>query len=138
MSEPDSDEHDVFAPPPAAGPPQYGEPQYGPPPGYPPYPQFGGYGYPPPARSRNNGMAIAAMVCGICGFLCLVPGIVGIILGFVSLSQIKRTQQKGRGMAITGIAVGSAWIVLFVLLTVLGHGSGHVQFGNPGPGDQGN
>jgi hypothetical protein len=110
------------------------QPQYGPPPGYPPQYQYGGYGYPPPRQqSGTNGMAIAAMVCGICGFLCLVPGLVGIILGAVSLPQIRRSQQNGRGMAITGIVVGSLWIVAFVLLIVLGHdSSGSVQVGNSG------
>jgi hypothetical protein len=120
---------------PAAPPPP---PQYGPPMGYPgpyptPYPQ--GYGGYPPPRGGNSGMAIAAMVCGICGFLCLIPGVVGIILGFVALPQIKRTGQGGRGMAITGIVVGSFWIVAFVLLIILGHTTnGQVQVGNSGDG----
>jgi Domain of unknown function (DUF4190) len=121
-------------------PPQYG-PQYGPPPGYPPQQyQYGyGYGYPPPPRARTNGMAIAAMICGICGFLCLVPGVVGIILGAVSLPQIKRAGQNGRGMAITGIVMGLVWIAAFVLLVALGnHSNGQVQFGNSGPGDGSN
>jgi Domain of unknown function (DUF4190) len=154
-------EPDPFAPPPAApqsdaasgqawpgaaplpqygqpqyGQAQYGQPQYGQPQGYPQYPygqqNYGGY---PPPKAGNNGMAIAAMICGICGFLCLIPGVVGIILGAVSLSQIKRSQQGGRGMAITGIVVGSLWIVAFVLLVILGHdsSSGQVQVGdNPG------
>ena len=137
-------EPDPFAPPPGPvpgqpgqqGQPWYGpapQPGFGPPPGYPPPYQYGyPYGYPPP-RSGANGMAIAAMVCGLCGFLCLVPGVVGIILGIVSLPQIKRSQQSGRGMAITGIVVGSLWIVLFVLLVALGHSSGSV--GSSGTGD---
>jgi hypothetical protein len=104
------------------GAPQYGAPQYGPPPGYPPqYPYGYPYGYPP--RGGTNGMAIAAMVCGICGFLCLVPGIVGIILGFISLPQIKRSQQSGRGMAIAGIVVGALWIVLFIVLIAVSSGN---------------
>jgi hypothetical protein len=108
--------------------------QYGWPPGYPPQQyQYGyGYGYPPqPPRGGTNGMAIAAMVCGICGFLCLVPGLVGIILGVVSLPQIKRSQQSGRGMAIAGIVTGSLWILAFVALIVFGNHSGQ-QIGNSG------
>jgi len=122
-------EPDPLVPPPVVpqpggipGQPWYeSTPQYGLPPGYPPSNQYGyPYGY-PPRQSGTNGMAIAAMVCGLCGFLCLVPGLVGIILGVVSLPQIKRSQQSGRGMAITGIVVGSLWILAFVLLLVFGN-----------------
>ena len=115
----------------------YGAPPYGQP-GYPPPQQGYSYGYPygfagQSARGTTNGMAIAAMVCGLCGFLCLVPGLVGIILGAISLPQIKREQQAGRGMAITGIVVGSLWILGFVLLLVLGHHGGQVDnTGNSG------
>lgn len=111
---------------------QYGQQQYGQAQGYPQYPygQQGYGGYPPP-KSGNNGLAIAAMICGICGFLCLIPSVVGIVLGTVSLSQIKRTQQGGRGMAITGIVVGALWIVGFILLVIIGHStSGQVQVGD--------
>ena len=146
----DPEEPDAFAPPPIApqpgaapgqswpGPPTQ---PYAAPPGFPPQQyQYGyGYGYPPPPPSGTNGMAIAAMVCGICGFMCLVPGVIGIILGAISLPQIRRTQQSGRGMAITGIVTGIFWIVVFVLLFALGHsGSGQVQVGNSGPGDGSN
>jgi hypothetical protein len=147
-AQPGSD--DGFGPPPlqpefGQAPPQpgFGAPGQGygyPPPQYPqqapqspygdPYGNpYGYYGYQPPI-SGTNGMAIAAMVCGICGFLCLLPGLVGIILGIVSLPQIKRTQQSGRGMAITGIVVGSLWILAFILLLFLGHHG--QQVGNSG------
>ena len=46
-----------------------------------------------------------------------VPGILGIIFGFIARGQIKRSngQQKGDGMAIAGIIVGFAWVALLVL-----------------------
>ena len=150
MSEPE--EHDALVPPPftaepgpvpgqswpGAAPQQPQPPQYGPLSGYPaqqnPYGAYG-YGYPPPPPSGTNGMAIAAMVCGLCGFLCIIPGVVGIILGFVSLPQIRRTQQGGRGMAITGIVAGFVWIAVFVLLIALGHSSGSAQIGTDGTGN---
>jgi Domain of unknown function (DUF4190) len=130
--------------PPYGQQPQYGQPQGYPQQGYPQpgyqqqgYPQYPygqqGYGYPPPPKTGNNGLAIAAMICGICGFLCLIPGVVGIILGAAALPRIKRSQQSGRGMAIAGIVVGSLWIVAFILLLIIGHdNSGQVQVGNPG------
>lgn len=117
-------------------PPQpYGGPQYGQPPGYPPPQAYGyGYGYPSP-RGGTNGLAIAAMICGICGFACIVPGLVGIVLGIVSLPQVKRNEQSGRGMAITGIVMGSVWIVVLVLLIVFAHHSGQpIDTGGDGGG----
>lgn len=47
-----------------------------------------------------NPLAIAALVCS----LILAP--LGIIFGHISLSQIKRTGQDGRGLAIAGLAIG--------------------------------
>ena len=51
-------------------------------------------------------------------------GPVGAILGFVSLGQIKRTGEQGRGMAIAGIVIGIlstvAAVGWFVVAFVLG------------------
>ena len=51
--------------------------------------------------------------------------IVGIVLGVVALNQIKQNNQQGRGLAIAGIAIGSAALVLefigFVALTSAVH-----------------
>lgn len=120
--------------------PGFGQQPYGQPGGYPPPPGYGygypPYGYPGEQHSGTNGMAIAAMVCGICGFLCLVPGLVGIILGIVSLPQVKARRQSGTGMAVTGIVMGGVWIGLFILLLILGHHGGDVNNGgvSTGPG----
>jgi hypothetical protein len=98
-------------PPPAAG---YG---YG-------YPQPGGPVPPPyyyqayPAR-KTNGLSIAAMVCGICGFVYLVPAILGVVFGCISLRQIRRDGTDGRGMAIAGIVTGSLWLALVALIVIL-------------------
>jgi hypothetical protein len=93
-----------MAPPPFAPPAQYGMP----------------YGYATPSR---NGLAIASMVCGIVGvvmfFLYAIPCIVAVVLGHVALSQIKRTGQAGKGMAVAGIATGYTGIGLFALALVL-------------------
>lgn len=86
-----------------------------------------GYGYPPPgtppyyyvARRRTNGLAIASLVCGICGFLYLIPAILGIVFGAVAVRQIKRDGSEGRGMAIAGIACGAAWLALVLVLVLI-------------------
>jgi Domain of unknown function (DUF4190)/Septum formation len=88
-----------------------------------PQPQFNPYampppgmagGYPPPAQRPVNGLAIAALVCGI------VPtAVVAIGLGIGALVQIGNRGERGKGMAITGIVLGSLWTV-FIVLGVVG------------------
>jgi hypothetical protein len=76
-----------------------------------------GYGYPAPAAS-TNGLAIASLVLSI---VCLVGigSIVGIILGFVSRSQINRSRgtQRGAGLGLAGIIVG--FVTLALVLTAV-------------------
>ena len=72
--------------------------------------------------TRNNGMAIAALVCGIAGFLCLIPGILGIIFGFVAKGQIRQSNgtQRGDGMATAGIVLGCIAVAITVLIVATG------------------
>ena len=67
-------------------------------------------------------MAIAALCCGIAGFLCIIPAILGIIFGFVAKSQIRAAGylQRGDGMATAGIVLGIVWIALSVILLASG------------------
>ncbi|GAA3468171.1 DUF4190 domain-containing protein [Nonomuraea roseola] len=122
-----------YGPPPGQGSGGYGAGGYGsggygaqppgggyPPPGggYDPY--GGGYGGPPP--SKTNGMAIATLICGLVGLItCGLASIVGAILGHISLGQIKRTGEEGKGMALAGLIlsyVGLAGWVLFLILWI--------------------
>jgi Domain of unknown function (DUF4190) len=96
-----------------------------PPPGYPP-PPARGYGYPPPQSVGVNAMAVASLVCSLFGWVCLFIGaFLGVIFGFIALGQIKRTGQRGRGMAIAGIIIGIVLIVgvaaLWTVAAVLNH-----------------
>lgn len=108
---------------PPAQPTGYGYPPPGQPGyayGYPSAPPPGAYyGYPPVAVRKTNSLAIAALVCGICGFIYVVPGILGIIFGVVSVRQIKRDRSEGRGMAIAGIVTGAVWLVLYSALFLI-------------------
>ena len=99
------------------------QPPYEPPggpygqPGYPygPYGQQPGqYGqpYPPPAQT-TNGLAIAALVCGILGFT-LVGIVLGVIFGIIALSQTKDGRQAGRGLAIAGLVLSGCWALFYV------------------------
>jgi hypothetical protein len=128
----------TYAPPPA-GP--YGNPTtasappnpfappgaYPPPPGagpYAPYPSYPQSGYPAPS---TNGLAIAALVLSIVGWVpCGVGSVVAVILGFVARNQIRQSQgrQGGDGLALAGIILGFVGIALVVFVLVLGVASG--------------
>ena len=64
-------------------------------------------------RPGTNGLAIAALCCGIAGLM-PAAAIVGVVLGFVALRQLRRVVQNGRGMAITGIVLGSLWLAAII------------------------
>lgn len=70
---------------------------------------------PPPVdyANRTNVVSIFALVLGF-----VVP-IGGIIAGAIGLSQVKRTGEKGRGLAIAGIIVGSVMTLLGIIGVVL-------------------
>jgi hypothetical protein len=70
-------------------------------------------------RPGTNGLAIAALCCGIAGFVPFAA-VVAIVLGIVALSQLKRVVQAGRGMAIAGIVLGALWIAGFAALIAIG------------------
>jgi peptidyl-prolyl cis-trans isomerase B (cyclophilin B) len=77
---------------------------------YPPPPPYaGGYGAPP--RS-TNGLAITSLVCAF------VFAPLAILFGHISLSQIKRSGQDGRGLAIAGLILGYLFTVLGVVLII--------------------
>ncbi len=61
----------------------------------------------------TNPMAIAALVSS----LVLAP--LGIILGHISLSQIKRTGEDGRGLAIAGLAIGYVSTVIAAIWLIV-------------------
>jgi hypothetical protein len=74
-----------------------------------------------PFAAKTNGLAIASLVCSIGGLLFVgVPSVLGVILGFVSRSQVRRSagSQTGDGLALAGIIVGFAVIALWVALIV--------------------
>ena len=58
---------------------------------------------------------VVQIVIGILlGCLGVLIPLVGVVLGAVALSQIKRTHQQGRGLAIAGIAIGSVTLTLLL------------------------
>jgi uncharacterized membrane protein YhaH (DUF805 family) len=86
------------------------------------YTQSGSPGFPyapggqQPPSGKASGLAITSFVLGLLGVVILSP-----VFGVLALRRIKRTGQRGRGLAIAGIVLSAAWIVLFVVIAVVGN-----------------
>jgi hypothetical protein len=55
----------------------------------------------------------------VLGILCCVPA-AGLLLGLIALGQIRRTGERGKGMAVTGSVLSSLGIALWVLALATG------------------
>lgn len=90
---------------------------YGPPYGQP-------YG-PPALTPRTNGMAIAALACGIGGFFVFPASFAAVVLGHIARREIRQTGEAGDGMATVGLVLGyigsviGALLVLGIILAVV-------------------
>lgn len=69
------------------------------------------YGAPVQERSTNV-FAILALVFGVLG------GVLAIVFGHIALSQIKRTGENGRGLAIAGLILGYVFVAFWLLLVI--------------------
>jgi peptidyl-prolyl cis-trans isomerase B (cyclophilin B) len=68
-------------------------------------------GWQTPARQPSiNERAIASLICAF-----VFPPL-GVIFGHLALDQIERSGQKGRGLAIAGLALG----YLFTVIAIVG------------------
>jgi hypothetical protein len=77
---------------------------------------------PPPAvaQQHTNGLAIAALVCGIGQLLVGFPaGIAAIILGHKARRTIRRTGEQGDGMAQVGLIIGYVGVIGLALILAL-------------------
>jgi Domain of unknown function (DUF4190)/Septum formation len=101
----------------------------------------GGPGRRPSAPGRTNPFAVASLILGVLG-ITVIGAIAGIVLGILALGQIRRTGQRGRALAIAGLALSALWLVL-IGAYFLFHGgnsaspppasSGHSSSPTPGP-----
>ncbi len=70
--------------------------------------------------AMTNGLAIASLACGIAQFvigpLATIPAIV---LGHVARHQIRRTGEQGAGLALAGLILGWAAVILGMALIVV-------------------
>ena len=73
----------------------------------------GSYGsVPPEANQKYNGLAIAGFICSF------LVSLLGLILSIVGLNQIKKQGGKGKGLAIAGIIISAAGMVIQVILVI--------------------
>ena len=63
-------------------------------------------------EAKTNGLAIAGFVCSF------VAQIVGLVLSIIGLVQIKKSGEKGRGLAIAGIIISAVGIFLTILIII--------------------
>jgi hypothetical protein len=68
-------------------------------------------------QPETNQMAIWSLVASLVGILCTIGSLVGIALGVIALNQIKERRQGGHGLAIAGIAVGIATLIISIIWT---------------------
>ena len=70
--------------------------------------------------AKTNALAIASLACGLAQFvigpLAIIPAIV---LGHVARHQIKRTGEQGAGLALAGLILGWATVILGIILIVV-------------------
>ena len=82
----------------------------------------------PPAKTaavtpvaKINGLAVASLACGLAQFafgpLATIPAIV---CGHMARSQIKRTGEQGAGLALAGLILGWAAVILGIVVIVAG------------------
>jgi S1-C subfamily serine protease len=82
---------------------------------------------PTPPLPRRNRLAVTSLILAVLGipFFGALTGLVAVILGLLALSAIRRTRQKGTGMAVAGVILGvldmAAWAaVIYYVFWVRG------------------
>lgn len=75
-------------------------------------PVYGQPGYMQPQNAGTNVFAILALIFGILG------GLLAIVFGHIALSQIHRTGEQGRGLAIAGLVLGYIFLAFWVIFLV--------------------
>jgi hypothetical protein len=78
----------------------------------------------------TNGLAVTSLACGLVQFLFgPLTAIPAIVFGHVALHQIKRTGGQGAGLALAGLILGWATVILIVVvglvMSVGMHGTVH-------------
>ncbi|WP_051225005.1 DUF4190 domain-containing protein [Pseudoclavibacter soli] len=75
----------------------------------------------PQAPAKTNTLATVSLVAGIVGLVGFawfygLVSVVAVITGHMALYRIKRSHEKGRGMAIAGLVLGYIGIAIILLI----------------------
>jgi hypothetical protein len=80
--------------------------------------------------SKTNTLALVSLIVALAPIILifipylncisLLCPIAAIILGIIGLTQVNKTMQRGKGMAIAGIIIGAFWIVLVPIILIAG------------------
>ena len=74
-----------------------------------------------PPVTKTNGLAVASLACGLAQFVFGPPAIIpAIVFGHVARQQIKRTGEQGAGLALAGLMLGWAAVILGIVVIVAG------------------
>lgn len=60
-----------------------------------------------------NVLSIVAFVLSLVGF-----NVIAIVLGFIGLNQVKKTGERGRGLALAAIIIGFVSIAVFIIVWI--------------------
>ena len=71
--------------------------------------------YSTPLVAKTNTLAIVSLLASIFWF----PALIGVITGHIAISQIKRTGERGRGLAIAGLIIGYLAIVGIIIWGII-------------------
>jgi len=72
-------------------------------------------------EGTTNAFAIASLVCAFAQVMFgPLATILAIVLGYIARSQIKRTGERGAGLALAGLILGWAALILGIALFVVG------------------
>jgi hypothetical protein len=69
-------------------------------------------------RPGMSGLAIGSLISSFIGVFMCIPSIVAIVLGAIALDQIKRTRQDGYAVAVAGIVIGIATIIVWLIIAI--------------------
>jgi hypothetical protein len=72
----------------------------------------------PVAPAKRDGLAMPSLITGVLGFLG-VTAVLGLVFGITALVRIHRTGERGRGLAIGGIAASVVWVTVLPLAAFL-------------------
>jgi hypothetical protein len=76
-------------------------------------------GYYPAVNTPTSGLAVGALVCGILELFTLgFAAIPAVILGHLARGQIRRTGERGDGMAVAGLVLGYLGIGIWTLVII--------------------